>query len=159
MRCIVVIGVMLLTVSCGTRTSPQTPTPLDVPARPSDERNIFCFLNGRTASCDDFQRYAPDSIERIEVVKGFAAAERYGPDADGAILVVTKSAPDMPKLGDSAEDVFYFIDGRTASRADFDRLTRDAIEHIQVLKGGAAAARYGSAAKAGVIRVTTRRGR
>jgi outer membrane receptor for ferrienterochelin and colicin len=124
------------------------------------ERSVFCFVNGRTVNCDDFQRYAPDSIERIEVIKGVAAAQRYGVEADGAILVLTKSVPGVSRpTDDPAEGIFYFIDGRTASRSDVDRLPRDAIERIEVLKGVAAVSRFGSEASAGAIRVTTKRTR
>ncbi|MCI0436071.1 MAG: TonB-dependent receptor plug domain-containing protein [Gemmatimonadetes bacterium] len=147
MRYAAVIGLMLVIVSCATRKPPQTSLPDDVRARPVVDRNVFCFVDGRTASCDDFQRYAPESIERIEVLKGAAAAARYGPDAEGAILVSTKSPPDAPRpAGDPAEPAFYFIDGRTASRVDLERLPRDAIDRIEVLKNVAAVTRYGSAA-------------
>jgi outer membrane receptor protein involved in Fe transport len=51
----------------------------------------------------------------------------------------------------------YFIDGRETSRADVEKLPRDRIESIEVIKGKAAIA-YGAEAR-GVIMVTTKRPR
>jgi outer membrane receptor for ferrienterochelin and colicin len=134
--------------------------PVDVESRFSYEQNIFCFLDGRTASCDDLQRYSPDAIDRIEVLKGALAVQRFGPEADGAILVMTKPSIDPAEpVADPSESIFYFIDGRTASRADFRQLPHDTIERIEIFKNWAAVARYGSEAEAGAIHVTTKRAR
>jgi outer membrane receptor protein involved in Fe transport len=52
----------------------------------------------------------------------------------------------------------YVIDGREVSRADVEKLPRDRIERIEVIKGKAAIA-YGADARGGVIMVTTKRPR
>jgi hypothetical protein len=87
----------------------------------------------------------------------------------GLVLAVvscgTRRTPEPPMPVDIEprvsydRNVLYFIDGRTASRADFRQLPPDSIESIEILKNRAAVARYGPGAEVGVIRVTTKRAR
>ena len=161
MRCLIAVGLTLATVSCASsRTSQQPGSAVERTRSAADVRwNGFCFIDGHTASCDELWQYSRDAIDRIEILKGVTAVDRYGSEAmDGAILMSTKpSAAATPPVADRYESIFYFIDGRTASRRDVERLGSDSIQSIEVLKGSAAIARYGSDAVAGAILVSTKR--
>lgn len=61
--------------------------------------------------------------------------------------------------GDNKQDILYVIDGRIADGGDFNRLSPNEVDNITVLKDAASTAVYGSRAAAGVIVVTTRRGK
>jgi len=64
---------------------------------------------------------------------------------------------DGVRVDNSAESFSLGIGGQSPSR--LEDLNPDEIESIEILKGPAAAALYGTAAATGVIQVTTRRGR
>lgn len=163
MRYLIIVGVAVATLSCAAHGTRQPPVAAEARLRSSadDRGNAFCFVDGRTASCDDLMRYAPDAVDRIEILKGATAVERYGLEAmGGAILLSTRPSPDAtPVTTTPSENIFYFIDGLTASRGDFARLPPDSIQRIEVLKNSAVIARYGSQAVAGAILVTTKRAR
>ena len=52
-------------------------------------------------------------------------------------------------------EFLYVIDGRNATRAEFEKLTSQDIAQIEIIKGSAATARYGTIGRHGVISVTT----
>lgn len=147
-------------LGCGVQPRPETPDPNASLARAGflDDRHVFCFVDGHTTSCDGLGTRAPATIDRIEVIKGQTASDRYGPLAAGAVLVTSRpaAAADRPAVNPE-ELAFFFIDGRTASRSDLRDLPRDAIEYIEVLTGPTALAFFGSAAGAGVVLVRTNR--
>jgi TonB-linked SusC/RagA family outer membrane protein len=64
---------------------------------------------------------------------------------------------DGVRLNNSAESNSIAVGGQTISR--LNDLNPDEIENVEVLKGPAAAAMYGTAAANGVIQITTKRGR
>jgi hypothetical protein len=131
MRCLIAVGLALATVSCASSRTPQPPgSPDERPRSIAEVRwNGFCFIDGHTASCEELWQYARDAIDRIEILKGATAVDRYGSEAkDGAILMSTKpSAATNRPAADRSESIFYFIDGRTASRRDVERLWSDSI--------------------------------
>jgi outer membrane receptor protein involved in Fe transport len=162
MRTILLTSLVVSAVGCGMHTAPESPdattTTAQTPA-PSD-RNVYCFIDGRTMSCDALRSQDPATIDRIDVLKGSAAAGRYGPSAEGAIVITSKPtlAADR-QAADPSDRIFYFVDGRTASLADFRSLAHETIDQIEVLTNAAAVNRFGSEARAGAILVTTKRSR
>ena len=77
------------------------------------------------------------------------------PGTDPSILL---RGPTSINASGRSQEPLYIVDGTIlgASLVDFDALD---IESIEVVKGAAAASLYGSRAGAGVIQITTRRGR
>jgi TonB-dependent starch-binding outer membrane protein SusC len=61
------------------------------------------------------------------------------------------------RVNDAPESMSFGVGGQTPSR--LEDINPEEIESIEILKGPAAAALYGTAAATGVIQVTTRRGR
>ncbi|WP_185955263.1 SusC/RagA family TonB-linked outer membrane protein [Solitalea koreensis] len=59
----------------------------------------------------------------------------------------------------NSQPVLYVIDGKISGSGDFNNLSPNDIDNISVLKDAASTAVYGSRAAAGVIVVTTRRGK
>jgi TonB-dependent starch-binding outer membrane protein SusC len=64
---------------------------------------------------------------------------------------------DGVRVNSSAESNSFSVGGQTVSR--MNDLNPDEVESIEILKGPAAAAMYGTAAANGVIQITTKRGR
>ena len=161
MRRVIVLCLSIVTVSCTALGKSKVPDPSDAsPRSQTDSRwNGFCFIDGRTASCADVERYPHDAIDRIEILRNTAAVERYGVEAvNGAMLLTTKPSTTTTRPATEASDTrFYFIDGRTASRRDVERLLPDSIERIEIMRNAAATDRFGPDAVAGVILVTRKR--
>jgi TonB-dependent SusC/RagA subfamily outer membrane receptor len=114
---------------------------------------------------------APDikaeNIERISVLKDGAATQAYGEDGkNGVISIDTKAYSAKQKaegnkivvLSDVKKEKglapLYYIDGKLAT--DLDKISPNDIESINVQKGDAATAKYGSAGANGVIEVKTK---
>jgi outer membrane receptor protein involved in Fe transport len=162
MRTILLTSLIVSAVGCAAYTAPESPAPTTTASQTAapDDRNVFCFIDGRTMSCDSLQSQDPATIDRIDVLKGSAAAGRYGPSAEGAIVITSKpSLAADRQAADPSDRIFFFIDGRTASQADFRSLPQETIDQIEVLKNAAAVNRFGSEARAGAILVTTKRSR
>jgi TonB-dependent SusC/RagA subfamily outer membrane receptor len=159
MRRLIVIGLAVAAASCATSKTPQPPVSAAERTRSTpDVWNGFCFIDGHTASCDALWRDSRDLSDRIQILKSTAAIDRYGSEAvDGAILMSTKPSPTATAAASApSQNIFYFIDGRTAGRDDVERMSSDIIRSIEVLKGPAAIARYGPEASFGAILVSTK---
>jgi len=121
----------------------------------------------------------PDEIESIKVWKGEAATQRYGAAGEnGVIEIKTKtgpdqrtSTPDAPVHPESEEGTtkirirsseqqqpLFIIDGRVQPKgADAPAdLSPNDIESVEVLKGAAAVARFGSDGTDGAVLIQTK---
>ena len=156
MRWPITCGLILSTVSCASHGDPHR-TILDIADRPQAQRNVYCFVDDRTVSCEESERLARESIDHILILQRNAAAERFGSEADGAILVYLNGRATAPAT--RSDLIYYFINGRTASRADYDHLPRETIQGIEIVMSSAAIERFGPEAAAGVLRITTKSAR
>ncbi|HEY9259037.1 SusC/RagA family TonB-linked outer membrane protein, partial [Chitinophaga sp.] len=109
-----------------------------------------------TVKFDDVKRNIPTqqlgNLLAGQIAGVSVATPRGIPGSDPGISVRQKSSW-------NTQDVLYVIDGRIAGSGDFNRLSPNEVENITVLKDAASTAVYGSRAAAGVIVVTTRRGK
>lgn len=97
----------------------------------------------------------PLDIERIEVLKGAAAAAHYGSRAQGGVIeITTKRRPPDPEPVEAQP--LLVVDGYISQGDLGDVDTRDIVD-IRVLRGPAATLIAGSRGAAGIIRVTTAR--
>ena len=97
----------------------------------------------------------PRDVERIEVLKGAAAAAHYGSRAQGGVIeITTKRRP--PDREPVEARPLLVVDGRMSNAELGDIDTRDIVD-IRVLRGPAATLVAGSRGTAGIIRVTTAR--
>lgn len=120
------------------------------------------------------------NLERVEVLKGAAATERYGSRAaDGVVKVRTADglegepgdgatddaaelgppAPEAPEVPSTSQgERLYVVDGVVVGGAqrfqDLD-LPPERVERVEVIRGAAARERYGSRASGGIVEVRT----
>ncbi len=95
----------------------------------------------------------PMDVERIEVLKGAAAAAHYGSRAQGGVIeITTKRRPAAPEPMEAQP--LLVVDGLISDRGLGDLDTREIVD-IRVLRGPAATLVAGSRGAAGIIRVTT----
>jgi TonB-dependent SusC/RagA subfamily outer membrane receptor len=166
--------------------------------RESAEDNSFVFvqseqnekplivIDGKIQENKEIGDLAPDNIASLNILKGPAAASKYGNKAtSGVIEVTTKSkgwtvsAARKPNIDPNTTSVtgYYntitkenpeidylgfkgiiFVDGKKSSKRKLNKIPVDQIESIAISKDEAAnVAQYGRKAKKGVIHVTTRK--
>jgi TonB-dependent SusC/RagA subfamily outer membrane receptor len=73
------------------------------------------------------------------------------------VIVRKKEGRDLYLMTEKGMDPIYFIDGKKSTKEEVDKLLPDSILSMNVLKGEAATLKYGSAAKNGVIVITTKK--
>ena len=97
----------------------------------------------------------PLDVERIEVLKGAAAAAHYGSRAQGGVIeITTKRRPPDPEPVEAHP--LLVVDGYVSDGNLGDIDTRNIVD-IRVLRGPAATLVAGPRGAAGIIRVTTAR--
>ena len=97
----------------------------------------------------------PMDVERIEVLKGAAAAAHYGSRAQGGVIeITTKRRPPDPEPLEAQP--LLVVDGYVSDGELGDVDTREIVD-IRVLRGPAATLIAGPRGAAGIIRVTTAR--
>ncbi|MBI5372878.1 MAG: hypothetical protein HZA79_12720 [Sphingobacteriales bacterium] len=122
-------------------TGSRTPVPQPYPG------NVLYILNGKISGKAEVEALKPETIEKMEVLKGESATRLYGKNAKEAVIrVTTKDAP-LP---------LYVVDGVEKSKADADKINPAVIVSVDVVKGENAKARFGQKGKNGVVVVTTR---
>ncbi len=99
---------------------------------------------------------------RTITVRGFASPQKkttVGPN--GSLRqVITEGYPThiTPEKKSDLASPLFIINGKPATKEDFDKLDQDKIESINVLKDASAKALWGENAKDGVILITTKEG-
>ena len=141
---------------------------------PSNE-TPHVIVDGETSSLNVLKLLNPKSIAFMEVVKGQSAILSYGEKAKhGAIIITTKNylVRVESKLKDditvkknnegefivSGKDSFvvYIIDGKQVSKSELEKLDKDKIKSIDVIRGADAVEKFGSKASSGATIIITK---
>lgn len=139
----------------------------------SSEEPLFVIDGKMVAPPNDrnLQELDPDDIDRINVLKGEKALEKYGAEGkDGVVEIFTKKAakksttermpieksPRQADLIKPAPNPLIVIDGEAVGRKDqsfLDQINPETIERINVIKDQPALKKYGPEAENGVIEI------
>lgn len=97
----------------------------------------------------------PMDVDRVEVLKGAAAAASYGSRAEAGVIEITtkRGVGRTPRPSEPLVVLNGVVSDRTLAEIDLAE-----IEDILLLRGAAGAVIYGPEAEAGAIQVTTRQG-
>ena len=114
------------------------------------------IVDKKEMSKDDFAKLPPEEITHIYVLQpeSQAAIEVYGEKGkNGVIEVTTKSANAA-----NASEPLIIVDKKEVSKEEYEKITPQEIDHIDVLKPESKAAMelYGEKGKNGVIVITTK---
>ena len=114
------------------------------------------IVDKKEMSKDDFAKLPPEEIARIYVLQpgSQAAIEVYGEKGKyGVIEVTTKSANAA-----NASEPLIIVDKKEVSKEEYEKITPQEIDHIDVLKPESKAAMelYGEKGKNGVVVITTK---
>lgn len=107
--------------------------PLTPGSMKTSMRNPLIFVDGQEFTGNIYSDIGTDNIKSMNVYDADSeVAKSYGDKGkNGVIKIFTEKMP---------EAVTYFINGKKASKADFNKLSPDSIKVIKVLKRGSAAA-------------------
>lgn len=141
---------------------------------PEKPNPSLIFIDGKKSSEKEMAQIDPEKIEKVVVLKGKQAIEKYGNKGkDGAILVTLKK--DDPafvsqtfkvksnsplKFGDTnsfGKKPLIIVDG-VIEMQDVNNIPPETIESINVLKNESLTKIYGKKGKNGVILITTKKG-
>ena len=107
--------------------------PLTPGSMKTSMRNPLIIVDGQEFTGNIYSDIGTDNIKSMNVYDADSeVAKSYGDKGkNGVIKIFTEKMP---------EAVTYFINGKKASKADFNKLSPDSINVIKVLKRGSAAA-------------------
>ncbi|WP_207492696.1 M56 family metallopeptidase [Aridibaculum aurantiacum] len=119
------------------------------------------IVDGKETHASVMRDMAPESINSIDVLKGEHATEKYGEKGkNGVIIISTKSGGNQnfdglaTVISSAGDQPLYFINGKAATKEAIDKLDKDAIKTVNVLKGESATKKHGDKAKGGVVEIT-----
>ena len=141
----------------------------DIPA------STLIIIDGKESTMAEMTQIDPKKIEKVNVLKGKQATEKYGEKGkDGVILVTLKKdepASDTQtfklksnsplKFGDAnsfGKEPLIYIDGVIAKNQNVNNIPPETIESISVLKDQSATKIYGEKGTNGVILIKTKKG-
>ena len=99
---------------------------------------------------------SPDDIESMSVFKGDDAINKYGSKGKNGVVEITTKKATEKSIKVQSKDIsnpIYVVDGNEISKLDVDKLDKDTIEKISVLKGEKAIEKYGDKGKNGVVEI------
>jgi TonB family protein len=131
------------------------------------------FIDGKESSMTEMTQIDPAKIEKVDILKGEQAIEKYGKKGkDGVILVTlkkddptsqtTKVQSNSPlkfvNADGSGKQPLIIIDGVVAKNQNVNNISPETIESISVLKDESATILYGDSGKNGVVLIKTKKG-
>ncbi len=138
------------------------------------------IVNGKPASKAEIERIDPNTIDRVNVLKGQDATRTYGKQgALGVVEIYTKPKTTIQadqitikgptgnedvqlkgkvKFESPGADTYYLLNGEPITADDVKKLDPNRIQSINVLKGSSAEEKYGSKAKNGAVEIFTKDG-
>ncbi|WP_439184971.1 M56 family metallopeptidase [Carboxylicivirga taeanensis] len=136
------------------------------------EKPSLVMVDGQEYS-GEINDISPDDILNMNVLKGDAAAKKYGEKAKGGVIEITTkgnadavqlfkssdkvqiSAMNVKVTADNGETPLFVVDGKKQERSEVDEQD---IEFVSVLKGQEAIEQYGEDGKNGVVIINTKKG-
>ena len=138
------------------------------------------IVNGNQASKAEIERIDPNTIDRVNVLKGQDATRTYGKQsALGVVEIYTRPRTAIQadritikgptgseyvqmkgkvKIESPGADTYYLLNGEPVTAEDVKKIDPNRIESINVLKGSSAEEKYGSKAKNGAVEIYTKDG-
>lgn len=110
--------------------------------------NLIYVIDGIITTKYEMEKINPDKIASVDILKGNSAVALYGESAREGVVQI--------KLKYDAQPL-YVIDGEISTREALDKLNKEQIESIDVLKGEKATAAYGDKGKNGVLLIRTKK--
>ena len=119
------------------------------------------IIDGVEVKKADLNNIDPNNIESMSVLKDDEAINKYGSRGkNGVIVITTKKAKSNIRLnskGLGIPDPLYILDGVEISKSDLEKIDKDTIEKMTVIKDEKATDKYGDKGKNGVVEIYTKK--
>ncbi|MFD0991347.1 M56 family metallopeptidase [Mariniflexile jejuense] len=123
----------------------------------TDEKAPLIILDGKEIDNDEMNSINPNTIEKVDVLKGENAIRIHGDKGKNGVILITSKNDSSKYTVKLSGEALYKIDGKEVKKEDVDKLNPDDIASINVLKDETATKNYGEKGKNGVIEITTKK--
>ena len=112
--------------------------------KPASMDSALCIVDGKKVSREEVEKLSPDQIKSVVVLKGKAAVEEYGDEAQrGVLLISTKESDDTQPMkinrsnkGEQGSQKSIIINGKEVSAEDMEKLNLSGqVGNISILNG------------------------
>lgn len=114
--------------------------------KPASMDSALCIIDGKKVSREEVDRLSSDQIKSVTVLKGKAAVEKYGDEAQGGVLLIsTKEADETQPMKitlsndgkQGSQTSYYIINGKEISAEDMEKLNLSGqVGNISILNNG-----------------------
>ncbi|WP_166963761.1 M56 family metallopeptidase [Yeosuana marina] len=122
-----------------------------------DGKEPLFIVDGKVISKKEMNDIHPNSIEKVEVLKGDGAIKNYGEDAANGVILIKKKDTEISNLLKLEKTSLYILDGKEITTDEMNDINPDKIDGINVLKGESATKKYGDKGKNGVVIITLKK--
>lgn len=107
--------------------------------KPASMDSALCIIDGKKVSREEVDRLSSDQIKRVTVLKGKAAVEKYGDEAQGGVLLIsTKEADETQPMKitlsndgkQGSQTSYYVINGKKVPAEVIDNLSTGKFSYI-----------------------------
>lgn len=122
----------------------------------NQQKEPLYILDGKEISSAEMKTINTDNIKAVNVLKDESAIKKYGEKGRyGVVEISTKSNSEETAslLKVQVSEPVFFLNGKTITKEQVDRLDKTSIESIDVLKGEKAVEKYGEKAKNGAVEI------
>ncbi len=99
--------------------------------KPASMDSALCIVDGKKISREELNKLSADQIKSVTVLKGKAAVEEYGDEAQRGVLLISTKEPDnatrhmqitLSNNGKQDSQMSYVINGKEISAEDMEKL-------------------------------------
>ncbi len=133
--------------------------------------NAIYILNGEKVSKNILNEINTNLIQNVNVLKGQSAIALYGEEGKNGVIEVTTMKENQSEIIRTPTSIIvrkrtddtiktntlYIVDGKIIPQAAINTISPNNIVSMNVIKGENAAKIYGSAAKDGIVEITTKK--
>ncbi|MDO5981605.1 M56 family peptidase [Flavivirga spongiicola] len=135
----------------------DNPNLLEKTVKKFNEHPLF-LLNGNEITKKEIDLIDPQEIHSVRVIKDKEQSiKKYGKKAkNGVVIIKLKNKSTKKPVVKLESSALYVINGKEVKKEDFEKLSHDKIESINVFKDEIALKKYGNKGKNGVVEITTK---
>ncbi len=122
--------------------------------------DALILFNGKEIKSEELKKLEENEIEEIKIFKGKNLDDHWNTDGKKIVVDINAKSKNYGKIFLNGKELksIYIVNGIEQS-AEFDpsSINSSQIEHINILKGESAIAKYGNKGKGGIIEIITKK--
>jgi N-acetylmuramoyl-L-alanine amidase len=123
-----------------------------------DLSKVLIYIDGKISAPSDLNKIIPNKISDIAILKGNKLDDIIDTKGKTALIDVSLKADDLPEvvIPVKIKTPLYIINGKESTKEDFEKIDKDQIEDVRVIKQPTALQVYGEKGKNGVVIVNSK---